>query len=103
MAPARERHYYIRLMPVDPLVYSGRHAGDGGLLVVFCGIRIVILGHFLLFSHIWWRGFRHIFNQLGHGNAKCLRYFIKRLERGIVLWIVPDRLDRFEINIGKPL
>jgi hypothetical protein len=46
---------------------------------------------------------RYVLNQLGEGHAEGHRYFVERFQRRIVLWVVPDDLDRFEVDISNPL
>ena len=69
----------------------------------FFRVGIAILSYLPRLPGGWRLVLRHILYQLGDGNAEYPRYFIERVQRRIVLGIVPDGLDRFEIDIGGPM
>ncbi len=51
-----------------------------------------------LYLFLW-----YIFNQFGDGNTKGLGDFIQCLKGGIMLGIVPNRLNGFQVDIGGSL
>jgi hypothetical protein len=73
------------------------------LLAVVFGVGTAILGHLLRLPDVRRQVFRHVLYQLGDRYAEGLSQFIERFQRRIVLRVVPDGLDRFEIDVGEPL